>query len=124
MSESNRPLHPQELARLRGLLMTRYVVATVDISTIRQTCLANIVRWRSQGTNSILWDEWVKILIGGTDQKLIDALTDDIEESNRNLRRAGPYAGLINPKVREYIFSKPLNALPTLEELVNSSIDK
>jgi hypothetical protein len=104
--------------------MTRYVVATVDISTIRQTCLANIVRWRSQGTNSILWDEWVKILIGGTDQKLIDALTDDIEESNRNLRRAGPYAGLINPKVREYIFSKPLNALPTLEELVNSSIDK
>lgn len=39
--------------------MARYIVATVDLSTIRQTCLANIVRWRSQGTNSILWDEWV-----------------------------------------------------------------
>jgi len=60
--------------------------------------------------------------IEGWLQKLIDALTDDIEENNRNLRRAGPYAGLINQKIREYIFSKPLNALPTLEELVNTSI--
>ncbi len=119
MSESNQTLHPQELARLRGLLMARYIVATVDISTIRQTCLANIVRWRSQGTNSILWDEWVKILIGGNDEKLINALTDDIDEYNRNLRRAGPYAGLVDSKTREFIFSKPLTDLPTLEDLFN-----
>jgi hypothetical protein len=119
MSESNRTLHPQELARLRGLLMARYIVATVDISTIRQTCLANIVRWRSQGTNSILWDEWVKILIGGTDKKLIDALTDDVDEYNRNLRRAGPYAGLVDPKTREFIFSRQLTDLPSLADLIN-----
>jgi hypothetical protein len=119
MSETHRPIHPQELARLRGLLMARYIVATVDLSTIRQTCLANIVRWRSQGTNSILWDEWVKILIGGSDQKLINALTDDIEENNRNLRRAGPYAGLVKPKIRDYIFSRPLTDLPTLDDLIN-----
>lgn len=121
MSNSNKPIHPQELARLRGLLMARYIVATVDISIIRQTCLSNIVRWRSQGTNSALWDEWVKLLIGGNDQKLISALTDDINENNRNLRRAGPYAGLINSKVRDYIFSKPLDDLPTLEDLITYS---
>jgi hypothetical protein len=110
-----------ELKRLRGLLMARYIVATVDLPIIRQTCLANIVRWRSQGTNSLLWDDWVKILIGGSDQKLINAMTDDIEESNRNLRRAPPYAGLIDQKVREYIFSKPLTDLPTLEDLIHFS---
>jgi hypothetical protein len=119
MTESIENLHQQELVRRRGLLMTQYIAATIDVSVIRKTCLENIVCWRSQGTNSILWDEWVKILIGGTDPKLIDALTDDIEENNRNLRRAGPYAGLINPKIREFIFSRPLTDLPTLEDLIN-----
>ncbi len=119
MSESNQTLHPQELARLRGLLMARYIVATIDISIIRRTCLESIIRWRSQGTNSVLWDDWVKLLIGGSDQKLINALTDDTDEWCKNLRRAGPYAALIDPTIREYIFSRPLTDLPTLEDLIN-----
>lgn len=119
MTESNDNPHQQELIRRRGLLMTQYIAATIDVSVIRKTCLENIVRWRRQDSNSLLWDDWVKLLIGGTDQKLIYVLTDDTDEWCRDLRRAGPYAGLIDPAIREYIFSKPLNALPTLEELVN-----
>jgi len=119
MTESIENLHQQELVRRRGLLMTQYIAATIDVSVIRKTCLENIVRWRRQNSNSLLWDDWVKLLIGGTDQKLIYVLTDDTDEWCRDLRRAGPYAGLIDPVIREYIFSKPLNALPTLEELVN-----
>jgi len=119
MCESNQTLHPQELARLRGLLMARYIVATVDISTIRKTCLQSIVLWRSQGMNSVLWDDWVKLLIGGSDQTLINALTDDSDEWCKNLRRAGPYAALIDPTVRAYIFSKPLTDLPTIDELAD-----
>jgi len=99
--------------------MTQYIAATIEVSVIRKTCLENIVRWRRQDSNSLLWDDWVKLLIGGTDQKLIYVFTDDTDEWCRDLRRAGPYAGLIDPVIREYIFSKPLNALPTLDELVN-----
>ncbi len=119
MTGLNQIPHQQELVRRRGLLMTQYIAATIEVSVIRKTCLENIVRWRRQDSNSLLWDDWVKLLIGGTDQKLIYVFTDDTDEWCRDLRRAGPYAGLIDPVIREYIFSKPLNALPTLDELVN-----
>lgn len=118
MTESNDNLHQQELVRRRGLLMTQYIAATIDVSVIREKCLENIVRWRRQGSNSLLWDDWVKLLIGGTDQKLIYVLTDDTDEWCRDLRRAGPYAGLINPVIREYIFSSDLKNLPTVEDLI------
>lgn len=118
MTESIENLHQQELVRRRGLLMTQYIAATIDVSAIRKTCLENIVRWRRQGSNSVLWDDWVKLLIGGTDQKLIYVLTDDTDEWCRDLRRAGPYAGLIDPVIREYIFSSGLKNLPTVEDLI------
>lgn len=121
MTESNDNPHQQELVRRRRLLMTQYIAATIEVSVIRKTCLENIVRWRRQGSNSLLWDDWVRLLIGGTDQKLIYVLTDDTDEWCRDLRRAGPYAGLIDPVIREYIFSKPLTALPTLEDLIKIS---
>jgi hypothetical protein len=118
MTESIENLHQQELVRRRGLLMTQYIAATIDVSVIRKTCLENIVRWRRQGSNSLLWDDWVKLLIGGTDQKLIYVLTDDTDEWCRDLRRAGPYAGLIDPVIREYIFSRSLTELPTVQDLI------
>jgi len=119
MTESDHIPHQQELVRRRGLLMARYIIATIEVSSIRKNCLENIVRWRSQGSNSLLWDDWVRLLIGGTDQKVIYAMTDDTDEWCRNLRRAGPYAGLINPVIREYIFSRQLTDLPTVEDLIN-----
>lgn len=61
----------------------------------------------------------MRLLIGGTDQKLIYVLTDDTDEWCRNLRRAGPYAGLIDPVIREYIFSRALTDMPSVEVLIS-----
>lgn len=110
--------HQHELVRQRGLLISRYIAVTIEVSVIRQACLECIVRWRKQGTNSLLWDDWVKLLIGGTDQKLLYVLTDDNDERCKELRRAGPYAGLVSPEIREYIFSRPLVDLPTVQDLI------
>ena len=112
--------YQHELIRQRSLLMTRYIAATVEVSVIRKTCLESIVRWRKQGTNSLLWDDWVKLLIGGSDEQLIKALIDDADEWSRNLRRATPCAGLVNSKIREYIFSRPLTNLPTIQNLIEA----
>lgn len=117
MMDSRKQLHPQELKRQRSLLIGSYIAATVPIYEIRQKCLSNIVRWRANGTNSGLWDDWVKLLIGGADQDVIAALTNDIVEHWKDLRRAAPYAGLICNEIREYIFSQLLTDLPTLDDL-------
>lgn len=109
--------HPQELVHLRGLLIRRYIARTVPVSQIRQKCLSNIVRWRSQGSDSKIWDEWVKLMMGGSDQLVIDALTNDTLERWQELHRAPVYVGLISPEVREYIFLRPLNDLPAFEDL-------
>jgi hypothetical protein len=119
LTDTNQIRHQQELVRQRGLLMTRYIAATIEVSIIRTTCLENIVRWRSQGSNSLLWDGWMKLLINGTDQEVIYVMTNDTDEWCKNLRRAGPYAGLVMPAIREYIFSKPLTDLPTVQALIN-----
>lgn len=109
--------HPQELVHLRSLLIRRYISRTVSVSRIRQESLGNIVRWRSQGSDFKIWDEWVKLMMGGSDQLVIDVLTNDAMWRTWKLHRAPVYAGLISPQIREYIFSRPLTDLPTLEDL-------
>lgn len=110
-------LHQQELVRLRALLISRYIARTATVTQIRQKCLSNIVRWRSQGSDSILWDEWVKLMIGGKDELVIDAMTNDDVKLWREMHRAPAYFGMLCPEVREYIYSFSATALPTLVDL-------
>lgn len=109
--------HPQELVRLRLLLISRYIARTATVTQIRQKCLSNIVRWRSQGSDSMMWDEWVKLMIGGKDELVIDAMTNDSITLWKEMHRAPAYLGMICPEVREYIWSFPVTDLPTLEDL-------
>lgn len=110
-------LHQQELVRLRALLVSRYIARTATVTQIRQQCLSNIVRWRSQGSDSILWDEWVKLMIGGKDELVIDAMTNDDVKLWREMHRAPAYFGMLCPEVREYIYSFPVTDLPTIEDI-------
>jgi hypothetical protein len=118
MTESDHIPHQQDLVEQRKLLMARYIAATVEVSEIRKRCLENMARWRSQGSSNLLWDEWEKLLISGTDYEVIYAMTVDNDKCCNNLRRAGPYAGLVSPVIREYVFSRPLTDLPSVEDLI------
>lgn len=109
--------HPQELVRLRLLLISRYIARTATVTQIRQKCLSNIVRWRSQGSDSIMWDEWVKLMIGGKDELVIDAMTNDSVNLWKEMHRAPAYLGMVCPEVSEYIFSFPVKQLPRIEDL-------
>lgn len=111
-------IHQQDRVQQRSFLMASYIAATVDVTRIREVSLGNIWRWRSQGKENPIWDEWEQLLSNAQDEVIIQTLMDDTDEYGRRLRRASPYVGILEPCVREYIFSKPLTDLPSLDDLL------
>lgn len=62
---------------------------------IRAQSLANLYRWRSQGTWVSAYDEWTAILERGSDGELFAAMLGRDDQSNR-LRQSMPYVGLLS----------------------------
>jgi antitoxin component of MazEF toxin-antitoxin module len=62
---------------------------------IRAQSLANLHRWKAQGTWVSAYDEWTEILEKGGDGALFAAMLGRDDNSNR-LRQSMPYAGLLS----------------------------
>ena len=68
---------------------------------IRAQSLANLHRWKRQGTWVSAYDEWQRILESGSDGELFAAMLGRDEQSNR-LRQSPPFVGLLSQEqVRE-----------------------
>jgi hypothetical protein len=68
---------------------------------IRAHSLANLHRWKRQGTWVRAYDEWQQILESGSDGALFAAMLGRDEQSNR-LRQSPPFVGLLSQEqVRE-----------------------
>jgi hypothetical protein len=71
------------------------VVRDFSPREIRAQSLANLHRWKSQGTWISAYDEWTKILQTGSDGELFNAMLGRDDNSNR-LRQSMPYVGLLS----------------------------
>lgn len=89
-------------------LKRRLAVAVVREFTpreIRAQSLANLHRWKSQGTWVSAYDEWQKILESGSDGALFAAMLGRDEQSNR-LRQSLPFVGLLSQEQVRAIYEE------------------
>lgn len=84
----------QELDELKRLLALA-VVRQFTPREIRAQSLANLHRWKKQGSWVSAYDDWQAILATGSDGELFAAMLGRDEDSNR-LRQSPPYVGLLS----------------------------
>jgi antitoxin component of MazEF toxin-antitoxin module len=83
----------EELDELkRGLALA--VVRRFTPQEIRAQSLANLHRWKSQGSWVSAYDEWQELIARGDDGELFAAMLGHDERANR-LRQSPPYVGLL-----------------------------
>jgi hypothetical protein len=78
----------------RKRLLSVAVVRRCTSREIRAQSLANLYRWKKQGTWVSAYDEWTAILERGSDGELFAAMLGRDDQSNR-LRQSMPYVGLL-----------------------------
>lgn len=86
----------QTLLDEKKLASAKRVLRLCTIDQIRSKSLANIERWKSQGTWVSAFDEWQLLMTEGTDHEIAAVMTGDGERCNR-LRQSAPYVGLVEP---------------------------
>ncbi len=80
-----------ELKRLLSLAVIRHF----SPQEIRAQSIANLYRWKRQGTWVSAYDHWTEILQRGSDGELFNAMLGRNDNSNR-LRQSMPYVGLLS----------------------------
>ncbi len=96
MGEERNRLNLQTLLDAKKLATAERVVRSCTVDQIRQRSLANLQRWRSNGTWVSAFDEWRILMEEGTDQDVISVMIGTDERCNR-LRQSPPYVGLVEP---------------------------
>jgi antitoxin component of MazEF toxin-antitoxin module len=85
-------LHQELDEHKRALALA--VVRLFTPQEIRAQSLANLHRWKHQGTWVSAFDEWQDLIERGDDAELFSAMLGRDEHSNR-LRQSPPYVGLL-----------------------------
>ena len=81
------------------------VIRDFDPKEIRAQSLANLYRWKGQGTWVSAYDEWTEILQKGSDGELFNAMLGRDDNSNR-LRQSMPYVGLLSQEEVKNIYEE------------------
>jgi hypothetical protein len=100
-----RPGSSQELLDERKRLLAVAVVREFSPRQIRAQSLANLHRWKSQGTWIPAYDEWQRILEKDSDGALFVAMLSRDEDSNR-LRQSMPFVGLLSQEQVKSIYEE------------------
>jgi antitoxin component of MazEF toxin-antitoxin module len=90
-----------ELKRLLSLAVIRHFSA----QEIRAQSIANLYRWKRQGTWVSAYDHWTEILQKGSDGELFNAMLGRNDNSNR-LRQSMPYVGLLSQEQVKAIYEE------------------
>ena len=101
----HRPGSSQELLDERKRLLAIAVVREFPPRQIRAQSLANLHRWKSNGTWIPAYDEWRQILENPSDGALFAAMLGRDEESNR-LRQSMPFVGLLSQQQVKAIYEE------------------
>lgn len=84
------------------LEMAQAVLRAVDMATLRRRSLANLERWRENGSWCSTFAEWQELMSSGSDAEVVAAMTGTDETANR-LRQSAPYVGLLPRKSSEHL---------------------
>jgi antitoxin component of MazEF toxin-antitoxin module len=90
-----------ELKRLLSLAVIRHF----SPQEIRAQGIANLYRWKRQGTWVSAYDHWTEILQRGSDGELFNAMLGRDDNSNR-LRQSMPYVGLLSQEQVKEIYEE------------------
>jgi hypothetical protein len=71
------------------------VLSRFSVQEIKERALENLMRWKSQGTWSMSYDEWTDILQSPDERLLISSMVGTDQKSNR-LRQSMPYVGMLD----------------------------
>lgn len=71
------------------------ILERFSLQEVRQKSIENLERWKSKGTWSIYYEEWMTLMSDGTDEDVIHAMTSPDDRASR-LRGASPYPGLLD----------------------------
>ncbi len=74
------------------------VLATFPLAEIKQRSLANIERWRANGTSGPAYEEWSRIIQDPDNTRMIAAMVGMSEHANQ-LRQSIPYVGMLDKDV-------------------------
>lgn len=77
-----------------GLESAKLILEQFPLPVIRQHSIANLERWKSQGTWCHAFGEWMALMNTGGDQDIIEVMTGEDENSIR-LRSSSPYVGML-----------------------------
>jgi hypothetical protein len=83
------------------LELAKAVLRAVDMATLRRRSLANLERWRENGSWCSAFAEWQELMGSGSDAEVVAAMTGSDETANR-LRQSAPYVGLLPRKSAEH----------------------
>lgn len=89
-------MNRQTLLDEKKLASAKRVLQLCTFDEIRRRSLANIERWKNQGTWVSAFDEWQVLMVQGTDHEIAAVMTGEDERCNR-LRQSAPYVGLVDP---------------------------
>lgn len=67
-----------------------HILEKISLREIRETSLATLARWKSQGAWCSAYSEWEVLMREGSDEAIIRAMTALDQNSNR-LRQSPPY---------------------------------
>ena len=84
------------------LELAQAVLRAVDMTALRRGSLANLERWRANGSWCSAFAEWQELMASGSDAEVIAAMTGTDETANR-LRQSAPYVGLLPRKSAEHL---------------------
>lgn len=90
-----------ELKRFLALAVVRRFTP----QEIRAQSLANLHRWKNQGTWFSAYDEWKRLMETGGDGELFAAMLGHDDRSNR-LRQSMPFVGLLSQKEVEHLYEE------------------
>jgi len=88
--------------------LAKEILARHDVATIRIKGLSNLDRWQAKGTWCSAYDEWRQILITGSDEEVVTAMTDKHEHFVR-LRQSPPYPGMLGEETRMRIWDEVMS---------------
>jgi hypothetical protein len=85
--------------------LAKEILARHDVATIRARGLSNLERWQAKGTWCSAYEEWRQILVAGSDEEVIVAMTDKDQHFVR-LRQSPPYPGMLDEETRLRIWDE------------------
>lgn len=88
--------------------LAKEILARHDVATIRAKGISNLDRWKAKGTWCSAYDEWRQILIAGSDEEVVTAMTNKHEHFVR-LRQSPPYPGMLREETRLRIWDEVMS---------------